>query len=271
MVALAYAAAAVPRFRAVGLATFELRPLTTGEILDGSLTLLRRHFRLLFGIAVACEGVPAALDVYVDLAGRSGAHPGLALLGRLLNLIGTLLVTGATVRAVSEAYLGRVPRLGDALRYAGSKLGVIFGATFASGVVVLLATIALVIPGIIVFCGYSVAGQVAALEPLRSSTDALRRSWDLTKGFKGKGLVLWVVAFALIAVVVLAVGFAGGIATGLTGGVEAPVTALLAVITLLIYPLISCVFTLFYYDLRVRKEGFDLEVLSGQLGIAPTP
>jgi len=214
MVALACAAAAVPRFRAVVLATFELRPLTTGEILDGSLTLLRRHFRLLFGIAVVCEGVPTALDVYVDLAGGSGAHPGLALLGRLLNLI---------------------------------------------------------VPGIIVFCGHSVAGQVAALEPLRSSTDALRRSWDLTKGFKGKALALWVVAFALIVVVVLAVGFAGGIATGLTGGVEAPVTALLAVITLLVYPLISCVFTLFYYDLRVRKEGFDLEVLSGQLGIAPTP
>jgi len=29
--------------------------------------------------------------------------------------------------------------------------------------------------------------------------------------------------------------------------------------------LIGCVFTLFYYDLRIRKEGFDLEVLSQSL------
>jgi len=253
------------------LATFELRPLSTGEILDGSLALLRRHFGLLFGIAVACQGVPTALDVYIDLAGGSPAHPALALLDRVLNGIGTLLVTGATVRAVSEAYLGRVPQLNDAVGYAAGKLGVIFGATFASGVVVLLASLALIIPGIVVFCGYSVAGQVAALEPLRASTDALRRSWGLTKGFKGKAFVLWVVSIALILMVVTGVGLVGGLAAGLVGGLEAMVTVVLAVATLLIYPLITCVFTLFYYDLRVRKEGFDLEVLSSQLGIARQP
>ena len=229
---------------------------------------MRRHFGLLFGIAVVCEGVPTALDAYIDLAGGSGAHPGLGLLDRALNAVGTLLVTGATVRAVSQAYLGRVPELGDAVRYAGDKLGAVFGATVLSGLVALLATLALVIPGIVVFCGYSVAGPVAALEPLRSSTEALSRSWSLTKGFKGKALVLWVVSFALIMVVVLAVGFLGGLASQAVGGLDALITVLLGLITLLMYPLISCVFTLFYYDLRARKEGFDLEVLSGQLGIA---
>ncbi len=44
----------------------------------------------------------------------------------------------------------------------------------------------------------------------------------------------------------------------------------LAIVRLLFYPLLTCVFTLFYYDLRVRKEGFDLEMLSGQVGITPT-
>jgi hypothetical protein len=253
------------------LAIFDLRPLSTGEILDGALALLRRHFALLFGIAVVCEGLPTAVDVYVDLAGGSAAHPGLALLDRLLNAVGTLLVTGATVRAVSQAYLGRVPEVGDAIRYAGDKLGAVFGATVVSGLVVLLATLALVIPGIVVFCGYSVAGQVAALEPLHSTTEALGRSWNLTKGFKGKALVLWVVSFALILVVVMAVGFLGGVMAGAVGAFEPVVTVLLALVTLLVYPLISCVFTLFYYDLRVRKEGFDLEVLSEQLGIALRP
>lgn len=253
------------------MTTFELRLLSTGEILDGSLTLLRRHFALLFGVAVVCQGLPTALDVYIDLAGGPATRPGLSLIARLLNVIGTLLVTGATVRVVSQAYLGRVPQLNDAIGYAAGKLGMIFGVTFASGLVVLLATIALVIPGIVVFCGYSVAGEVAALEPLRSSTDALRRSWELTKGFKGKAFVLWIVSLALILVVVIGVGFVGGLAAGVVGGLETGVTVLLSIATLLIYPLITCVFTLFYYDLRVRKEGFDLEVLSGQLGIARQP
>jgi hypothetical protein len=252
----------------------ELRPLSTGEILDGALVLLRRYFVLLFGIAVVCEGVPTAIDVYIDLSGGSASHPDLALLDRLLSAVGTLLVIGATVRAVSQAYLGGAPRLDDSLHYARERLGAVFGASFMSGLVVLLATLALVIPGIVVGCGYSVAGQVAALEAPPSSSDALRRSWELTKGFKGKALVLWVVSLALLLVVVASVSVLGGLVTGAVGdqrGLEAVVTVLLALVGLFLYPLISCVFTLFYYDLRVRKEGFDLEVLSRQLGIAPRP
>jgi hypothetical protein len=248
------------------VATLQLRPLSTGEILDGALTLLRRHFGLLFGIAVACEGVPTVVDLYFELATGGRVDPTAGLIVRILNAVGTLLVTGATVRAISEAYLGGSPRLGDALRYAVEKFGRVFGATFLSGLVTLLATLALVVPGIVVFCGYSVAGQVAALEPLNSSTDALRRSWALTKGFKGKALVLWLVSFALFLVVVIGAGALGAGAGAIAGGVDTAVTILVSLVGLLIYPLITSVFTLFYYDLRVRKEGFDLEVLSGQLG-----
>jgi hypothetical protein len=34
----------------------------------------------------------------------------------------------------------------------------------------------------------------------------------------------------------------------------------------LILPLYSIATTLFYYDIRIRREGFDLEYMSGQLG-----
>jgi hypothetical protein len=246
--------------------TYQLRPLSTGEILDGSLALLRRHFGLLLGIAIVCEGVPTALGVYVDLTGGTSGHPGLILPDRLLTAIGSMLVTGATVRVVSEAYLGRAPLLGDALRFAGDRLGYIFGANFQSGFWTLLALLALVIPGIIVACGYSVAAEVAALEA-GSRGDALRRSWELTRGFKWKALALWVVSVCLILVVFLGAGLLGGFVAALAGGLDALVTVLAALVSLLIYPMISCVFTLFYYDLRVRKEGFDLELLGQQLGL----
>ncbi len=251
------------------MAAFELRPLKTGEILDGAITLMRRQFGVLFGIAVVCEGLPAVLDIYIDLTGGSAAQPGLALLERLLNLFGTMLVTGATVSAVSEAYLGRTRGLGDSLRYGLSKLGVIFSASIVSGLLAGLATLALVIPGIVVFCGYSVVAQVAALEPLKSGTDALRRSWMLTKGFKAKAFVLWIVAIVLIAALALGGGLLGGLAAAVNPALEPVSTVLLAILLLLYYPLLTCVFTLFYYDLRVRKEGFDLEVLATQLGGAP--
>ena len=40
------------------------------------------------------------------------------------------------------------------------------------------------------------------------------------------------------------------------------------VVQMFIYPLFYCVLTLTYYDLRVRKEGFDLELLASTLQTA---
>jgi hypothetical protein len=34
----------------------------------------------------------------------------------------------------------------------------------------------------------------------------------------------------------------------------------------LILPLYSIATTLFYFDIRIRREGFDLEFMSGQMG-----
>jgi len=248
------------------MADYQLRPLSIGEILDGALVLLRRHFTLVLGIAVVCEGIPTAMDVYIDLTGGGSQNPGLNLLDRLLTLVGSVLVTGATVRVVSEAYLGRTPLFGDAMRFAGSRFGTILGANIMSGFLTVLATLALVIPGIVVACGYSVAAEAAALES-GSAGEALRRSWDLTKGFRWKALALGVVSIGLILVVYLGAGVLGGILGAVMGGLDTVLAVFAACVSLLIYPVISCVFTLFYYDLRVRKEGFDLEMLSRQLGL----
>ena len=220
----------------------------------------------MLGIAVVCEGIPTAMDVYIDLTGGGSQNPGLSLLDRLLTLVGSVLVTGATVRVVSEAYLGRTPLFGDAMRFAGSRFGTILGANIMSGFLTVLATLALVIPGIVVACGYSVAAEAAALES-GSAGEALRRSWDLTKGFRWKALALGVVSIGLILVVYLGAGVLGGILGAVMGGLDTVLAVFAACVSLLIYPVISCVFTLFYYDLRVRKEGFDLEMLSRQLGL----
>ena len=50
-----------------------------------------------------------------------------------------------------------------------------------------------------------------------------------------------------------------------TGGSGLVAVALAGVVQMLIYPLFYCVLTVAYYDLRVRKEGFDLEVLASTL------
>ncbi len=216
---------------------------------------------------MACEGLPTLLDIYGGLAQGGRANAGLGTLSRVLGLLGSVLVRGATIWVVSEGYLGRTPRLARALRFTGERMAQLFGASIAAGFVTGLATLALVIPGIIVASGYAVVTEVAALE---RSSDALRRSWQLTRGFRWKALGLWVIALALLAGLVIGAGILAAGVEALLGNGEALSTVVVALVSLLIYPLLSCVFTLFYYDLRVRKEGFDLEMLSQQLA-APAP
>ena len=100
------------------------------------------------------------------------------------------------------------------------------------------------------------------------------RSWQLTKGFRWKVLALVVVT----AMIVTIPSMAGGIAAAffspgigvLTDSSGLPIgwylaMVLGAVIQLLLYPLMYSVLTVLYYDLRVRKEGFDLDVLAQAL------
>jgi uncharacterized membrane protein len=252
------------------MATYQLRPMSVGEILDGALVLLRRHFAVLLSIAIICEGIPTALGMYVEFAGGMQANLGLWAVAQLLSLVGYLLVTGATVRVVSEAYLGRATRVGEALQFAVGKTGGILVSGIAVSIIAFLAFLLLIVPGIIVLCGYSVVVQAVVLEDLPSPIDALSRSWALTKGHKGKAFVLWFVLFVLLMVLLVAFGIVVGLAAAMAPILMVPAVAGLSLVWLLVYPLTSCVFTLLYYDLRVRKEAFDLELLSQQISLTPT-
>jgi hypothetical protein len=97
-------------------------------------------------------------------------------------------------------------------------------------------------------------------------TSALARSWRLSSGsgwhiFFSLGLA-WLLYF-VIAVIANVIG-AMLLSNALTG-------ILSAILIIPIYPLLAVVSTLLYYDLRIRKEGFDLEVMSRELGGAAAP
>lgn len=249
------------------MATMQLRPMAMGEILDASFALLRRHAGVFFGVAIVCQGLPTGLSLYVQFNGGAPQLFWLYVASQLLSFIGYLLVTGASIRVVSQAYLGNEPSLSDALDFAFGKIGRTLAAGFASGILTGLAAILLIIPGIIVACGLSVAVQAAVLEPLPGGTDGLGRSWALTKGFRWRAFGLYVVVFVLLSLFLIGFGVIAGLAAALLPVLFVPALIGVGLIFLFFYPFTSCVLTLFYYDLRVRKEAFDLELLSQHLGI----
>lgn len=240
------------------MSTYQLREMSVGEILDATFGLYRNNFAVLVSIAVICVGAPTLMYIYVALAGGPGEYLTMWFAAALLQAIGGLVALGATVWAISEIYLGREPVIGDALSFALTKMGRVLIAGLVKYLLVAIGMVFLVIPGIVIACGYAVVVQTVVLEDLRSGTDGLGRSWNLTRGYKGKAFVLGLTVFLLI---YIPLGVAQTIASIMTG--FAPwVEAMGQVVWIIVYPLLPCALTLFYYDLRVRQEAFDLEILS---------
>lgn len=286
----------------------ELRPLTFGEILDGALTLYRRHFGLFLQLSVVVLVVPVALYGYMVapmlmnpmylMFDPVGAGIRVAAIFLVLYLA-SLLLTAATVRVVSDSYLGRTPGFRASMALGLSKIwplflvglakGVLLGglagvvgaaaigggfmfdlrgmqsAAFTTTFVVSLLGAALVIW---LACGYAVTTQVVVLGRWSRALEAFGQSWRLTRGSRFKVFGLGAVAFLLFLIVpnlvftILAVLMAMNPTAGLV------MQILQLVVPMLLAPAVACVFTLMYYDLRMRREAFDLQALGEQLGPA---
>ena len=103
---------------------------------------------------------------------------------------------------------------------------------------------------------------------------AVDRSWRLTdhafwRTFAMLALALilaYVVQAALAGVFVTVAAVFPGLATGLR---VILIVGLASLMTQLVQPLVVMAITLLYFDLRVRREAFDLELMTYQLALSP--
>ena len=96
--------------------------------------------------------------------------------------------------------------------------------------------------------------------------ESLRRSFHLTGGYWWRTFGIYIMISLLVNIITGALGGAvmfiqAGL--GATHGIPGPIiiafaAALNSAVNLMIYPFMQTAFTLMYYDLRIRKEGFDV-------------
>ncbi|HEY2824358.1 MAG TPA: hypothetical protein VGI83_02330 [Gemmatimonadales bacterium] len=243
------------------MTTYQMRPMSIGEILDAAFTIYRRQFGIFMGIGVAGYGMGSVLLTYIALSGGYLEHLGLSAIAYVVLSVGALVATGASVRVISETYLGEKPALGPALSYALGRMWPLLVANSIVFLFVAAGFVALIVPGIIAALASCVVSQVIVLERPESSVAALPRSWTLTKSHRLRALALILVATMLLIIPISALGIAAAIVPTFEPAAQV-LTELVRVST---YPVLPTVLTLYYYDLRVRKEAFDLQVLSRQL------
>lgn len=284
------------------MSTLDLRPLSIGELLDRTFSLYRRNFLLFIGIsaiphllvlafqlvqlAIAPARVPFRPPVTTDFQSISpgfsmGGVMGLVALlvvGFVVYVIAYLFSQGGTVFAVSELYLGRSTTIGQSLGRVRGELGSLFGVVFLNGLVTGVCFLLLIIPGIYMVCRLCVCIPAALLENL-GPRESLERSFGLTKDNVGRAFLILLLYFAILyaALFLFDVPFAIGIQFGAHDpSMVRLLSALMQVgnfiAGVLITPIVTIASSIFYFDLRVRKEAFDLQLMMNPLsGGVPAP
>ena len=134
-----------------------------------------------------------------------------------------------------------------------------------------LALVALIIPGIWLFVSWTVAVPALLTEDVRG-LKALRRSFQLVRGMWWRTFAIFLLGYILAGILSSIVS---GVVVGIAFAADSPVaefavTALANILGALVStPFTAAFVTVLYVDLRVRKEGFDLQLLFERLGGAP--
>jgi|HubBroStandDraft_2_1064218.scaffolds.fasta_scaffold122025_2 hypothetical protein len=269
----------------------DLRPLSLGELLDRTFLLYRKHFLLFAGIAAIPYAILAALVSALVLLSRFagparsvapgrmpispwavGAAGGGFFLAGIIFCALFLVSAGAAVIAVSEIYIGRPARIWGAIRAALKRIWSLLGILFLGLLIVAAGFILLVIPGIYFGCRMSVAFAAALVDEI-GPVEAIKRSFALTKGFAGRAFMIF---FLTVAISWAVIGlFQVPFMILIAASAKNPALAVLWVVlmeianlsgSVLVAPIGTIGFVLLYYDLRVRKEAFDLHMMIQAIG-----
>ena len=257
-----------------------LRPMAVADLIDQAFALCRRHFGYFAKLEVVLLGPATLLQaVLPPLAGAGAGASAQAATQVVMGLaasVAGLMAYAAVTRAVAAARMGQRLSLGEAYMLGGGLLW----RLLAAGVLYILAAMLLMITiagSVYVLVLWSqvlvvlVLERVGVFRAFGRSRALIRGSWWRVCGYELVVLILYLIAAGLVGGVI---GGVGGLFIAMagynTGSVPfAVVTALANIVGQCVAtPFLHCATVLLYYDLRVRKEGLDLELRAEQLAAA---
>lgn len=266
----------------------EIKERSVGEILDGAFRIYRNHLSVFMGVAL-CVVVPAALAVSLvnwlitgnadpmaldagsPATAGSSASPELAramrtglatMLTLPIQLFAGVLEDAVLTIIVADVCLGRPVSMRSGFQRSFAVLGALLVASLLKGIGIVVGLVCLIIPGVLVMLRWLLSTQAIVIES-QGGRGSLGRSRELTAGNYGRLLVLMLV----LTLIGMALHF--GLRALLPDAIEhTPVLGQLLqqVPQIVVAPVSSAALTLAYFDLRVRKEGFDMEQLARGLG-----
>jgi hypothetical protein len=245
-----------------------LKPLDFAGLLDETFDLYKKNFLLL----VAINAVYAPFSVYT-LVTLNPKSP------NFYSYFSWLLVPfihAASVKAISETYLKRKPGFAEVYK-AAFRMGLpLFVTMLIEWFAIVIGTVMCLIPGIIAGVWLAFVSQAIVVED-KKYIEAIKRSKNLSHGEVKRVLL----TYGAIFIVTIGLQFALSIPADIISKGhysymhQYPYTTLGIIAriipSLFVAPIFNIAITLLYYDIRVRKEGFDIQLLAGNMGVEWKP
>lgn len=262
-----------------------IRPMALADIIDSAINMYRHNF-LPFFLITAIAYVPAVLAQFatVMMLSRMGSlsegGADMWLVGGtfvvvftaswLVYAVAVPLAQGALIWAVSRRYLGRSISVGQAYAEVIQRFWQILLVILVTGAATMVGAMMCLIPGLILGVMLSFAVPEVVLND-RPAFEAIGESWDLARYDFWKVLSTLIVLSLLVAIV------AQALAAPLTLGVfalssvvdefliQAVGQTLKVIVQAVLQPVAIIGTILLYYDLRIRRDGFDLQLLAASI------
>jgi hypothetical protein len=284
-------------------APVRLRVMPLGELLDESFKLYRRHFTVIAGVALVIivpnlilslisgsyranpitylQNVAQNLnnpDALATIQAQQGAYTSSPLY--LLSFpVAALLVpfsVGALYRAATSLAAGNVETIGSVLLGTLRRYFAVWGVVILA-VLLFVGCVAIVTIPVVIWVAirWSVAIPALFAEGI-GPVKALGRSWNLVRDNWWRTLGILIIVSIMVSLIETALqvlfGGVAAVVPGLTGDLRAGVvTTVTTLVDALVGAITPIAITMLYLDLRVRKEGLDLDQLARQAAPGTAP
>ncbi len=275
----------------------DLRPMTVADIIDGSIRLYRHNFGPLLGISAVVQVPVLLLGLLVQIPALSmsafptgSSMPDSQAIGLVAGLVVLLVAAmllyplgeAALAIGVSERYLGRPITISGAYSRAMKYWWRVLATTILFWLIAYAVLIlGLILVGFVLMVIFAIRCMFApaiivALEG-RGVTDSLKRSWGLSQGYGWQIFSAMTILYLMVSVATY--GITAPFSIGMFLSAADPQKMMMwqvvyqiavSVVSVILQPIWMIAMVLVYYDLRIRKEGFDLMMMAEALGY-PTP
>lgn len=254
-------------------------PLTVGGIISEASNLYRAQaanlWTLVAVIVIPVQALVVVIDRLILSGGTTFVHAGtiytsdstglLSLTVVVFSVLAALVTIGAVSKCLLDAYTGHPTSWRHSLQFAAARLGPLLWLAILSEVLLTIAFILLVIPGIYLTVCWALAFPVLMFEgiggfgALRRSRELLRGHWWTTFGALIVGIIAIIIFYIILGLILNAIANSSSHVSVIlvVGGISRILAGIVA------YPVLAAIASVIYIKLRASKEGVSAHDLVG--------